>query len=565
MEQVNYHHRIIVVRMRSDPIRIHTMLFREVLMAIGYNLNAAQKITNKTFTHFFRGKESEKEVLVEKEAFNEYLNEAHVKNKLETVRRLRSYFYAIVKLRLKQKGVIILLGGASGSGKSSLTSLLAGRLHLREMSSDNIRHIMRNFISKKESPFIFSSTYDSDHLIEDPNMSQQERCVEAYLRQCHQVQRELKKVLDYYYRSGVWVIVEGVHITPDFIIECMKSYDTCFGCIVYVEDAEKYKNRFASRSSKNSIRPEDNKYIQSFEKILMIQSYLIGQAEEKLIPKIHNTNLDTSYCLVHRSFLKNFRLITKEKPLIDAQADNAAMFHSEFLKTKADLSKAKKIREYMKMGKVEKEENRGQSGVPVPNKADPDLDGSLALAKVKELKPISRENKNEVVVLPKFPSDGQVKAIVGLIKKSQPEDPVKLHWVATDRRTLVFKTDFNYANDIFLYDLVMDESEVVHSVVTDPVSKEKYFSKAIESPLVKNATPGVFKSLRKPKRTDNDSDASFESNKGEKKRKSSVSNPVKFTDLKVATTDLDTVNDMDNSIDKLDSDDDSQHKEVGLF
>lgn len=562
---MNYHHRIIIVLMRGDPIRIHTMLFREVLMAIGYNLSTAQKITQKTFVRFFKDKENESEVVIEKEAFNDYLNEIHLKNKLETVKRLRNYFYAIIRLRLKQKGVIILLGGASGCGKSSLTSLLAGRLHLREMSSDNIRHIMRNFITKKESPFIFSSTYDSDHLITDPNMTLQEKCIEAYLRQCHLVQKELKKVLDYYYRTGVWVIVEGVHITPDFIIECMKSYDTCFGCIVYVEDAEKYKNRFASRSSKNSIKPEDNKYIQGFEKIMMIQSYLIKQAEEKLIPQIHNTNLDTSYCLVHRSFLKNFKLITKEKPLIDAQADNAAMFHSEFLRTKVNLSKAKKIRDYMKMGKVEKEENRGQNAVTGLSKPDLDPDGSLTLARVNELKPITRETRHHMVVLPKIPSDGQIKTIIGLIKKGNPEDPIKLHWVGTDRRTLIFKTDINHVNDIFLYDFVMDKSETVQNVVTDPISKEKFFNKAMDSPLVTHATPGMFKSMKKPMRKDNDSDASFESNKDTKGKRSSIKNPVQFTDLKQKADQIDAENGMDNSIDKLDSDDDSQNKEVGRF
>ena len=198
-------------------MRIHSVLFKEVLMAIGYNEKTAIKITDKAYKHFFKTKEDDAEILIDKNDFSEYLNSIHLKNKLEVIRRLRTYFYAIIKLRNKQQGLIILIGGASGSGKSSLTSLLAGRLHLKEMSSDNIRHIMRNFISKQESPFIFSSTYDSYHLIKDEGLTLEQRTIMAYLKQCKEVQRELMNVLRHWHAGGRWVVVEGVHITPEFI------------------------------------------------------------------------------------------------------------------------------------------------------------------------------------------------------------------------------------------------------------------------------------------------------------------------------------------------------------
>jgi 2-phosphoglycerate kinase len=560
---MNYNHKIIVLNSKSNPIRIHTMLLREVLMAIGYNLNTAQKITLKTFIHYFKGKESLPEVLIEKEVFSEYLTEIHAKNKLLTVKRIHTYLYSIMKLRLKQQGVIILIGGASGSGKSSLTSLLAGRLLLKEMSSDNIRHIMRNFISKKESPFIFSSTYESDHLVDDPGLTQEQRTIEGYLRQCKEVQRELKNVLDYYHRNGVWVIVEGVHITPEFILDCMKSFNSCFGCIVYVEDAEKYKNRFASRSSKNSIKPEDNKYVRSFDKILMIQSYLIAQAEEKLIPRIHNTNLDTSYCLIHRSFLKNLKLIGKSKPLVDADSNKASMFHEEFLKTKELLSKAKKIKEYMKMCKFEKDEIAKVTDLrKKPNLENIDPDGKLTITRVLELEPITKDNKNMMVILPKIPGDGQIKALKSLIKGGKPEDPIKIHWVATDKRTVIFKTDSNHANELFLYDFVLEKDEIIERVITDPISREKIFSKALDSPQNKAPLPTP-KSMKKPKMRQEGSDTSFESyKKAAKKRKDSMNQTFKFTDLKKHAADQEGGNELENSIDKLDSDSDSLHNEV---
>jgi len=41
------------------------------------------------------------------------------------------------------------LGGCSGTGKSTVASLLAARLGISTvLSTDSIRHIMRNFMSK---------------------------------------------------------------------------------------------------------------------------------------------------------------------------------------------------------------------------------------------------------------------------------------------------------------------------------------------------------------------------------------------------------------------------------
>ena len=119
------HHKIIVVNSSTNPKRIHTILFREVMMAIGYSLKIAQELSLTTFSHFFRGRESEDEALVEKEEFSEYLTKLHHLYKLETVKKLKVYFFAITRLRLRRQGLIILIGGASGCGKSSTTSIKA--------------------------------------------------------------------------------------------------------------------------------------------------------------------------------------------------------------------------------------------------------------------------------------------------------------------------------------------------------------------------------------------------------------------------------------------------------
>lgn len=50
-------------------------------------------------------------------------------------------------LNQSKVNVIILLAGTSGTGKSTLASLLGARFGIQNvLSTDSIRHIMRNFI-----------------------------------------------------------------------------------------------------------------------------------------------------------------------------------------------------------------------------------------------------------------------------------------------------------------------------------------------------------------------------------------------------------------------------------
>ena len=69
--------------------------------------------------------------------------------------------------------MIVLLGGASGTGKSSLSSLLASRLGISSMlSTDSIRHILRNFIPREEKPVLFCSTYEAGNFIENTGLTE---------------------------------------------------------------------------------------------------------------------------------------------------------------------------------------------------------------------------------------------------------------------------------------------------------------------------------------------------------------------------------------------------------
>ena len=64
--------------------------------------------------------------------------------------------------------VIVLLAGTSGTGKSTLASLLGTRLGISTvLSTDSVRHVMRNFLKEKENPTLFCSTYEAGNMVSE--------------------------------------------------------------------------------------------------------------------------------------------------------------------------------------------------------------------------------------------------------------------------------------------------------------------------------------------------------------------------------------------------------------
>ena len=108
------------------------------------------------------------------------------------------------------------------------------------------------------------------------------------------VNRELYNVIDKLIQRRESVVVEGVHLTKEFIKTLMIKYKYTLPFIVYISKAEKHKERFAVRSKLMTLDAKYNKYVENFDNIRTIQNYLVKKADEGFYPKIDNNNIDKS-------------------------------------------------------------------------------------------------------------------------------------------------------------------------------------------------------------------------------------------------------------------------------
>jgi 2-phosphoglycerate kinase len=75
--------------------------------------------------------------------------------------------FLVASMLMQSKiNVIVLLAGTSGTGKSTLASLVGARFGIQTvLSTDSIRHVMRNYVLEKDNPILFCSTYEAGSMV----------------------------------------------------------------------------------------------------------------------------------------------------------------------------------------------------------------------------------------------------------------------------------------------------------------------------------------------------------------------------------------------------------------
>jgi 2-phosphoglycerate kinase len=262
----------------------------------------------------------------------------------------------------------ILLGGTSGCGKSTLAALLASRIGFSSViSTDNIRQLMRKFISRAEAPILWASTYHAGEILdEDSSLTHKERILKGYEAQNEMIFKQLDALIGTYEEKKDSLIIEGVHLDTRLIMRLVKRHPTCIPFLMHISNEAKHKERFAIRSKYMTLDPRQNKYTKFFKNIRIINDYLCSGADVKMIPQIDNTNMDRSLATIHATIFNCLRRhVLNGESYYDAKQDNLLVVHEEFEANKHSLWSSKGMLRVIrdKRGKVKKEKKEQLSDI----------------------------------------------------------------------------------------------------------------------------------------------------------------------------------------------------------
>jgi len=204
------------------------------------------------------------------------------------MRRLRRY----LALREVDFPVIVLVGGATGTGKSSVATELAYRLGItRVTSTDFIRQTMRAFFSRDFMPSIHYSSFEAGDALRAPQEAV-DPAIAGFLEQSRNVIVGVRASLERALEEGWSMVLEGVHLVPGLFDPPPADSALVTQFVLSIDDADVHSRHFFVRdSASEGVRPVA-KYLDRLDEIRRIQGELVVRANRAGVRVIESSNLD---------------------------------------------------------------------------------------------------------------------------------------------------------------------------------------------------------------------------------------------------------------------------------
>jgi 2-phosphoglycerate kinase len=208
-----------------------------------------------------------------------------------TVRRLKR-LHALQRL---EEPLLLLIGGATGTGKSTIATEAAHRLGItRVTSTDFIRQTMRAFFSEEFMPAVHYSSFEARLALTKAEEEESgDAAILGFLDQTRNVLVGAHAALERAATEHWSMVLEGVHLVPGMVTT---EFPGAFvvQCVVAIEDQNLHRSHFWVREyATEGLRPLE-KYLDSLPQIRQIQDYLVERARRHDVPVILNDSLDSA-------------------------------------------------------------------------------------------------------------------------------------------------------------------------------------------------------------------------------------------------------------------------------
>ena len=198
--------------------------------------------------------------------------------------------HRLAELQALDVPIVVMIGGSTGTGKSTVAAEVAHRLGItRVASTDFIRQTMRAFFSREFMPTIHYSSFEAGEAVEEDVTG--DPTIVGFVDQCRHVCVGVEAAIERALTEGWSMVLEGVHLVPGMIpreIEGMLIVHV----VVEIAEEDVHKIHFYVRDvSTGGIRGM-GKYLDRLPDIRRIQSYIVSRARRDDVPVIENANVE---------------------------------------------------------------------------------------------------------------------------------------------------------------------------------------------------------------------------------------------------------------------------------
>jgi 2-phosphoglycerate kinase len=201
--------------------------------------------------------------------------------------------------------LILMFGGTTGSGKSTIATEIAHRLGIiRTQSTDMLREVMRMMIPERLLPALYSSSFNAWRQLPGygDKKATDELIIMGYNHQAELVSVPCEAVIQRALRERVSLILEGIHVSPALLHRIPKPTDAVIVPIMLaVLKPDQLKQQLKGRGAIAPDRSSSQNYLSLFEHIWELQSYLLSEADNSAMDIINNDDMDHTTERVMRS------------------------------------------------------------------------------------------------------------------------------------------------------------------------------------------------------------------------------------------------------------------------
>ena len=206
-----------------------------------------------------------------------------------TMRRLRR----LQALQNLDVPIVLLVGGATGTGKSTLATEIAHRLGItRVTSTDFIRQTMRAFFSKEFMPSVHYSSFDAKLALTKAEEEEAgDPALLGFLDQTRNVLVGVEAAVERALEEGWSTVLEGVHLVPGML---RADYEDALvvHCVVAISDEELHRSHFWVRDrATEGLRPLE-KYVEGLPEIRLLQDAILDRAHRFDVRVVENVAFD---------------------------------------------------------------------------------------------------------------------------------------------------------------------------------------------------------------------------------------------------------------------------------
>jgi 2-phosphoglycerate kinase len=279
-------------RRRTDPLPLggdepySKGLMARALMRVGVTAVRAYELARRIERDLLDRKEDRVPIDRVQELACEVLGDEEGEKAVERLRR----YHELAELDLP---IIVLIGGATGTGKSTVATEVAYRLGItRVTSTDFVRQTLRAFFSPEFMPSIHYSSFEAGKGLRSAEEEEVDPLLHGFLDQTRNVLVGVNAAIERSLAEGWSTVLEGVHLVPGMTAPIADAL--VVQCVLAIDSEDAHASHFWIRDiTSNGARSLD-KYLERLSDIRYLQDYIVERAGREGVPVIRNQDRESA-------------------------------------------------------------------------------------------------------------------------------------------------------------------------------------------------------------------------------------------------------------------------------